>query len=528
MSADEVLRKGSGTLCESLLMVEAYAANVICPNKQQDDSRAMHDGRLLESETYVGGHVECLQTGVYRNNLPIKFRLEPEALQVRRTGAPTPPFPLPDPLPPLPLPLTPHPLPPHQGLLDRLDETLQYAIEHEGGVSLSEVTNYDEVKEQIASRLRELRDNPERKETPIIYHLDVGAMYPNIILTNRLQPPATVSEQMCAACVHNRPESNCKRPLKWMWRGEVFPASKAESDNIRNQLEYATVIELTGYRPPAIPYHSLPYQVRDGHRQGGQRAAVPRPRRGRAEPKVPRAAQGLLPEGVQEDPRDQDGGAGGDDVPAREPILHRHGARVPRPPLRVQGAQQEVGEEARRGREGRRHRIAAGGQVDVHAVRLSAGDGPPLPSHHHHHPHHCLHRHRHRHRHRHLTPSLSPFLQLAHKCILNSFYGYVMRKGARWYSMEMAGVVTYTGANIIKEARTLVEQLGKTLELDTDGIWCVFPSIFPQDFTVTTTNEKKPKVGVSYPCVMLNVDVDKNCHNSQYQVKDPETGARRT
>ena len=91
MSPDEVLRKGSGTLCESLLMVEAYAANVICPNKQQDDSRAMHDGRLLESETYVGGHVECLQTGVYRNNLPIKFRLEPEALQVRRTGAPTPP-----------------------------------------------------------------------------------------------------------------------------------------------------------------------------------------------------------------------------------------------------------------------------------------------------------------------------------------------------------------------------------------------------------------------------------------------------
>jgi len=31
-------------------------------------------------------------------------------------------------------------------------------------------------------------------------------------------------------------------------------------------------------------------------------------------------------------------------------------------------------------------------------------------------------------------------LQLAHKCILNSFYGYVMRKGARWYSMEMAGI----------------------------------------------------------------------------------------
>ena len=41
-------------------------------------------------------------------------------------------------------------------------------------------------------------------------------------------------------------------------------------------------------------------------------------------------------------------------------------------------------------------------------------------------------------------------LQLAHKCILNSFYGYVMRRGARWYSMEMAGVVTFTGAQFIQ------------------------------------------------------------------------------
>ena len=44
-------------------------------------------------------------------------------------------------------------------------------------------------------------------------------------------------------------------------------------------------------------------------------------------------------------------------------------------------------------------------------------------------------------------------LQLAHKCILNSFYGYVMRRGARWHSMEMAGVVTHTGGNLIKRAR---------------------------------------------------------------------------
>ena len=32
--------------------------------------------------------------------------------------------------------------------------------------------------------------------------------------------------------------------------------------------------------------------------------------------------------------------------------------------------------------------------------------------------------------------------------------------------MEMAGVVTYNGANIIKDARVLVEQIGKPLELE--------------------------------------------------------------
>jgi len=56
-----------------------------------------------------------------------------------------------------------------------------------------------------------LADNPRREETPLVYHLDVGAMYPNIILTNRLQPPAVVDAATCAACDHNKPDSECQR-----------------------------------------------------------------------------------------------------------------------------------------------------------------------------------------------------------------------------------------------------------------------------------------------------------------------------
>jgi len=55
-----------------------------------------------------------------------------------------------------------------------------------------------------------------------------------------------------------------------------------------------------------------------------------------------------------------------------------------------------------------------------------------------------------------------------------------MRKGARWYSMEMAAMVTHTGGEIIKDSRELYEQIGMPLELDTDGIWTLLPKGFPE------------------------------------------------
>ena len=69
--------------------------------------------------------------------------------------------------------------------------------------------------------------------------------------------------------------------------------------------------------------------------------------------------------------------------------------------------------------------------------------------------------------------------------------------------MEMAGAVTKTGANLIKQARILVEGIGRPLELDTDGIWCILPGSFPENFTFKLKDGKP--INISYPCVMLNV-----------------------
>ena len=111
--------------------------------------------------------------------------------------------------------------------------------------------------------------------------------------------------------------------------------------------------------------------------------------------------------------------------------------------------------------------------------------------------------------------------QLAHKIILNSFYGYVMRRGARWYSMEMAAMVTHIGSSIISTARQLVEKIGLPLELDTDGIWCMLPNGFPEDFSIKDTRGKTFKW--SYPCFMLNELVYEKYNNDQYQrLVDPK------
>ena len=67
-----------------------------------------------------------------------------------------------------------------------------------------------------------------------------------------------------------------------------------------------------------------------------------------------------------------------------------------------------------------------------------------------------------------------------------------------------------------------MERIGRPLELDTDGIWCILPGSFPENFTFTTTHEKKKKVTVSYPGAILNVMVDDLFTNEQYHELDKD------
>ncbi|XP_064470762.1 DNA polymerase epsilon catalytic subunit A-like [Ornithodoros turicata] len=424
MDPDEVLRKGSGTLCEALLMVQAFHANIIFPNKQEATlNKLTEDGHVLDQETYVGGHVEALESGVFRADIPCRFRLVPEAFQT---------------------------------LIENVPKTLQHAVEVEEKVPLSEVINFNEVCEEIKRALASLRDTPSRLEKPIIYHLDVGAMYPNIILTNRLQPSAMVDETDCAACDFNKPNATCRRSMPWTWRGEYMPASRAEFQRIQQQLE-------TEKFPPAEPggptraFHVLSSE---------ERAAAEKKRLADY---------------------------------CRKAYKKVHLTRTELRHTTICQKENSFYVDTVRNFRDRRYDFKALLKVAKKKVAAAVEKGDPTEI-----------------KAAKNLEVLYDSLQLAHKCILNSFYGYVMRKGARWYSMEMAGIVCHTGAGIIMRARELIEQVGRPLELDTDGIWCVLPASFPENFVIHTTNTKKPKLTVSYPGSVLNVMVQEHNTNDQY------------
>lgn len=57
-------------------MVQAFHVNIVFPNKQEQVfNKLTDDGHVLDSETYVGGHVEALESGVFRSDIPCRFKM---------------------------------------------------------------------------------------------------------------------------------------------------------------------------------------------------------------------------------------------------------------------------------------------------------------------------------------------------------------------------------------------------------------------------------------------------------------------
>ncbi|KAL0586473.1 hypothetical protein ABG067_003860 [Albugo candida] len=476
LSSEDVLRKGSGTLCEALLMVEAFRGNIICPNKstngikwsEGEEEKFHRDTYLLENETYVGGHVECLESGVFRSDLEYDFKIETQAIDL---------------------------------LIENLDSDLKSALESECGIAgcdvEGQVLDYSTVKSQLKDKLLSLKQKPQRRELPLIYHFDVGAMYPNIILTNRLQPCAIVTERECAACTFNTTcgqtllqtqtgnkdvmssSDICQRELEWVWRGDYYPARKQEYLSLKTQVQYENFPISSKDRLNADTVRMVPYTSLSKGTQGRI-----------LKERLKAYCSNVYKKNkiTREETRQAT-------ICMRENPFYVNTVRA------FRDRRYEYKSLTKKWK-----KAYTEAEKEQDALNMKYAQDKSL---------------------------VYDSLQLAHKCILNSFYGYVMRKGARWHSMEMAGVVTHTGSQIIKQAREWIERIGRPLELDTDGIWCILPSSFPDtvQFQVVSSVQdslQSPQTReISYPCILLNALVEKSFQNPQYHEQD-ENGLWKT
>ena len=79
-------------------MAEAHSRKIVFPNKQSENFEKFYRAHLLESETYTGGKVEFLISGIFRADFPTDFTLSPKAIQ---------------------------------SLIDSLDEIIEFSAKHE-------------------------------------------------------------------------------------------------------------------------------------------------------------------------------------------------------------------------------------------------------------------------------------------------------------------------------------------------------------------------------------------------------------
>ena len=404
MNPDDVLRRGSGTLCEYLLMAQAYKNEIVIPNKKKRKTDKYYKGHLIENETYVGGYVECLNNGIYRADIETAFKMDANR---------------------------------YETLIETTKKVIDFFVRVEKSENINNIENINEVKNMVQEKLKDImmiikeNGNKEIDLLPLIYHVDVSSMYPNIILTNRLQPTAIVNNRICSNCIYNEPKNNCKKNMGWDWKAQYYPISQPEYEKIKleNKRDDLKQAIKTYCQKNYKRYHKTVIEYKE------------------------------------------------DTVCMREHPFYVDTIRDFRDlRMKYKGLAKVYKKKEREANKNNKVNEAN----DAHVLGVFYDS-----------------------------------LQLAHKIILNSFYGYVMKKGARWYSMEMAAMVTNTGAKIIQESRELMDKIGKPLELDTDGIWTLLPKGFPENFTLKTKNGKN--LNFSFPCSLINWLIYDKYKNTQYQ-----------
>ncbi|CAD2095637.1 DNA polymerase epsilon catalytic subunit A, putative [Plasmodium vinckei lentum] len=491
MNPDNVLRQGSGTLCEQLLMAEAYKKNILFPNKskpiynQYFTDSSNKKKYFIYDDSFVGGKVQSLKCGIYRDDLKENFHLDSNT---------------------------------YKYLLNNVDNIIDFWIQKDLNKNLNindkkyvnkkQILNLESIKNDIIQKLTFFIQNPNISSCPNIYHLDVAAMYPNIILSHRLQPNAIITPDHCFNCSYYKQRHLCQKKMTWKRKLEISP------------IDYGHILSLKQDLKSRLFYPQTPYFKMENNEdsESTENDAIVKPVVNKkkswnelTEKQQHDELMKVIKECSQKVFKKTKVAK---EVDASSLICQREN------PFYVDTVKtfRDRRYVYKRGlKECEHERRELLKQSKINYVKIHELDEKIL---------------------------LNDSLQLAHKCILNSFYGYVKRKSSRWYSDQMGAVVTYTGSQIINDAFKLIDKIGIPMELDTDGIWCMLPKRFPEIYDAyildknelnniklyenmtedeIKNNKNIKKTNFEFPTNILNLEMHKKWTNHQYLIYNEKT-----
>ncbi|UKK02958.2 DNA polymerase epsilon catalytic subunit [Theileria orientalis] len=476
---NEILRQGAGTMCENLLMAEAYANGILLPNKHTQKAIRFYTNpetekqHLVYENTYIGGRVESLRCGIFRDDQVEQFELSAAA---------------------------------YDDLITNLDNLLIYWAKNNMSKITKQPLNLYEDEGYEGDGTRKLGEPSKRLKKIFEPFENFEDVYKELYLRlcrlrdessiKTLQPTAIVTEKFCEKCSYYSESHLCQKRMKWKQRLEVSPIDKSQILVLLQNLKSRTYqgASASKYESRIKVEQEEDSEAESEESEGNVKVAF------RTWDQLTEREQGAQ----------------------LQKAVKNHSQKIFKKTKIYKEADVESIICQRenhfyvqtvmtfRDRRYTFKHLKKEGENELKAL-LKQGCSDPVKM-------------------KSVREKIliNDSLQLAYKCILNSFYGYVKRTGSRWYSMEMGAIVTYTGASIIESARRLIDKIGIPIELDTDGIWCMLPDVFPAVLDLKYVSEGKTKtVELEYMTTVLNMLIANEWTNDQYLDLE-DTGKYRT
>ncbi|CRG93880.1 DNA polymerase epsilon, catalytic subunit a, putative [Plasmodium gallinaceum] len=491
MNPDNVLRQGSGTLCEQLLMAEAYKKNILFPNKSKPiynqyftdpESKKKY---FIYDDSFVGGTVQSLKCGIYRDDLKEFFNLDVETYKYLMNNV--------------------------DNIFDfwiQKDLNKNYKINDNNYINKSQILNLEKIKIDIINKLNFFIQNPNINICPNIYHLDVAAMYPNIILSHRLQPNAIITPDHCFNCSFYKQRHLCQKKMIWKRKLEISPIDYGHVLSLKQDLK-------TRLFYPQKSYFKLQNKEDSETSTNDNSEELYISKKKSWNELTEKQQHDELMKVIKDcSQKVFKKTKVAKEVDTSSLVCQRENSFYV-DTVRTFRDRRYVYKKGLKECEHEKRELLKQKRIDY--IKIQELDDKIL---------------------------LNDSLQLAHKCILNSFYGYVKRKSSRWYSDQMGAIVTYTGSQIINGAFNLINKIGIPMELDTDGIWCMLPKHFPEIYEIFIIDKKMlnkkneyenkcdeelkndpniKKVEFEFPTNILNFEMHKKWTNDQYLIYNEET-----